>query len=1202
MKRARPADASAPSSSPPLPSLAPAYPDSLLFGAHSAPLELLASGSLGYTGDACGLSGPPLPGFAFPHGRASALISAAVGAADSSAAAAAAASEAGWGRVPAGTPRVAACAAWDEPGALLAVGCGDGMVQVWDTAPPLGGGGSGGEGGSSGSGALGRAGWRTMALLGAHDGAVLAAAWCPCAAAEAAQLRASGIEGGGGSGPPPLLLPPARFLATAGADCVLRVWRFGPSCGGGGGGASGSGGEEALPQGLGAVRPSLVVAFALPSAPVALSFAPELLPHAAGSGSSLALAAATLDGPPTLVLLEGQLLLPPELGGGSRGDGRAPAGARLVQLPWAAPYEPEAAGAAAEVDASGAGGGGASLHPEGATEGGEAAALAGSPDGDARGAAQGGAGGREASPAEAAAAAEAATATPAGGEGAGSKEAAAQEDGEAAAVSAVAAALPPPPPLLSQPSRSRGGKKPAPGRRGKAARRIEAALRPRVAILPTLPETAMCLIWVQWHPGSSSCALICGTSFGRLHVWREARACTSGTLLPLRLVPAALLLAPGLGGIRSLEVLPAPRVPRSAGGVHAGAKLRVAWEAARWQMCVGGALPGVPLSITGGHPTCPDPLTHEEIAPALTVQLPLLVATGEGGIYVLDGCLPALWAPRGDAAAAATAAPPPLPAPVPLLACPVLCRVPVAGMRMVGIKRAQWRSVCRAGGCGRDGTVLLALEQENSGRLGMGGASHGHAAIWAQQLSWAMGTKGSPVAAACARGEALPLVHLRYLRARTEEAEGRLLRFPLGGLAAGRGSGEGGEHHSRQHPDDAPLSLLTHPYKSFLLCFTRYGAALVLHHPLRPGLGITELNVLSGIAIAAAQRAGGKDAGTVLEAALSRGMRSGGGWGLGVGGALGRRRGSGAGLITAAAAAVTTGGHSDTEVGFSDDDLSDGSELGATAAAHFTGSDEVAAVTRFTGGGLLLDSPATLAAVRELFGGGGSGTAPPPHRSAAAPLTVTWGAYAPFLTSSELSINVAYAEREAEFDVEGGSLAAAAAATAERGAPANAGGLEPKEAVEDVDVLNGEWGSSTALHRPLRAVTPLSRIGCPPFSSQDAVLLDSATPTPNPAPLLPFCSLAPLAIAAGRLAGPAPGAAPSHALRHTRTVWVREAAAEVAQRDAAPPLWGAASATALAGRGGPPLSALLRASLQAEGLRGLACATERRVPVFMMRE
>jgi hypothetical protein len=264
---------------------------------------------------------------------------------------------------------------------------------------------------------------------------------------------------------------------------------------------------------------------------------------------------------------------------------------------------------------------------------------------------------------------------------------------------------------------------------------------------------------------------------------------------------------------------------------------------------------------------------------------------------------------------------------------------------------------------------------------------------------------------------------------------------------------------------------------------------------------------------------------------------------------------------------------------------------------------------------MLTDPPAVLAAVRALFGG--AAPAPPP-RSAAEPLTLPWGATAPFLDAPELSLNVAYAEREGEFDVasaedrrgefdvaglgggagEGEGAAAAAPPPGAVSAGDDDGG--------DIDVLHGFFSPFSGAPpvpapspAPASLVAPLGRANAPPLASGDAVLQVFPGDAEPPAPMLPLCLAAPLAVPEAHLRGGGGGGG----VRLLSTLWLTDPHhGGVPQPPPAPPLLWPAAAAAAAGAGprAPPTDALLRAALQAEGLRGLSCATERRVATFML--
>ena len=307
MKRHRSDGASAPV----LPPRLNPTPSELLLGGLGPPAWVVqGSLSLGLNGDLGGAQGAAVPGATFLHGRSSSVVAAAVAAAASPHAAREVAQAAGWGRVPSGTPRVASSTAWDERGVLLAVGCGDGLVCVWDTAGPL-----------SPVGAQ-ECGWTLGAMLAAHDAPVTAMAWCPrgpCArvhweAEQEAQAQAQ-AQGAAAAATPAIAMAPPHVLATVGGDGVLRVWRLEAWRGSGSLGFHSE--QDLLPAGVGGLSPSLLCAFALHCPAPALQFAPVALPLAqqpptAASHAPHALALVVLqadaDAPPLLITLRGAAL------------------------------------------------------------------------------------------------------------------------------------------------------------------------------------------------------------------------------------------------------------------------------------------------------------------------------------------------------------------------------------------------------------------------------------------------------------------------------------------------------------------------------------------------------------------------------------------------------------------------------------------------------------------------------------------------------------------------------------------------------------------------------------------------------------------------------------------------------------------------------------------------------------------------------
>jgi hypothetical protein len=203
-----------------------------------------------------------------------------------------------------------------------------------------------------------------------------------------------------------------------------------------------------------------------------------------------------------------------------------------------------------------------------------------------------------------------------------------------------------------------------------------------------------------------------------------------------------------------------------------------------------------------------------------------------------------------------------------------------------------------------------------------------------------------------------------------------------------------------------------------------------------------------------------------------------------------------------------------------------------------------------------------------------------------------------------------YAEREGEFDCSAGAQEEGGSGGAPP-PPSSAAAAASADDAEEVDVLQGFFSPLAGAARgpppappPCALAAPLGRLGAPPLSAHDTVLANEAAPGDGGA-LLPLCVLAPLALPESRLRRPAGGAhagGGKGAVRLSSTVWISDARGGAPPLPPAPPpLWAAAAAAAAAGGPrAPPVHALLRASLQAEGLLGVACATERRVATFML--
>ena len=856
----------------PLPALS--SPPSLteISSSHITPNVVVASGSLGVIGDACGVVGVSFPGSTFTHGGASRAVEAAIAAARAAGGEAATARwdaiesalPASWSSAARGVPRVGTALAWDPSGALLAVGGSDGMIVVLpaaaalgvcETAPPA-------------------------AILHASDGAITCIAWVPIAVVRAA-VEDAVARAGPGVIPPRVALACARasMLVTTGNDGVMRLWRLGVD------GATCRGDNVGSDFSL---EPSLLANFALASAAAVISVCPVALPLYPKGPLTISVAVAVADGSPTLVAAGGATLFPLSLV-------RTAAEASITRVFLASQQDatvsvPTQLGAIERIasffeiewprySTSFVGARGGAGHPD-APSGAPAFAeerghdSAGIDDADAA---------TEPDTAQPSSVAEASTQDEQHDEH--STEAAAgirlsESTVGGAVVDATTVQTSPPLesataslPPADRPDAPVHGTAPSRGKKriGGSGNKDSSAKRHRqralmIAIRPSIESHKDLVTSFAWTitdnyasegraAGEKCVALMAGTLKGSLLAWAPPDGGTPAATHPI--VPVAVFLSPGTGAVRSLDPGPLPTVPAAAGEPWAGTVLRWGWEGGQLQAPFE---PGRALLVEGGI----DAAAIARMGTAAPrLQAPLLISHADGSIRIVDT---SSWrtAPlthrSGDA--------------VPLIPLPILSTV-----KSSRPTNSEMRTSVVLGSGGRDGSVVasLSVSSDASNKRELRGAPEFRIFTWVRSLTWVripqtanMGSLACPVGAGASAGVGvgglppsatermlrLPPVRVTYTRT------AHTTSIPYSGIQTNDPPGA----WLRAFPGDGPLHMACHPTRPAIATTTRFGRLITVDSRAVASLGITALAAHSRAAIAAAHAAGAENSAAARDA------------------------------------------------------------------------------------------------------------------------------------------------------------------------------------------------------------------------------------------------------------------------------------------------------------------------------------------------